>query len=66
MFIDVFCIVCCRQKGGRALEAGAHYSTTQTQRSAQLVIHDATARDTGTYTAVVTRRDGTQVGHHGS
>lgn len=43
------------------LETGPHYSSTQTPRSAQLVIHDAAPQDSGTYTAIVTRRDGTQV-----
>lgn len=42
--------------------AGPHYTTTETQKAAQLIIHGASSQDSGTYTAVVTRPDGTQVG----
>ncbi|ROT75125.1 putative myosin light chain kinase [Penaeus vannamei] len=48
------------QKGGREVVAGPHYTTTETQKAAQLIIHGASSQDSGTYTAVVTRPDGTQ------
>ncbi|KAK8746928.1 hypothetical protein OTU49_016903, partial [Cherax quadricarinatus] len=47
-------------KGGREVVCGPHYTKTETQQAAQLVIHDATSQDSGTYTALVTRHDGTQ------
>lgn len=53
--------MCCRQKGGREVVTGEHYTTCQSSESAQLVIHSATQHDSGTYTALVTNHDGTQV-----
>ncbi|XP_064106043.1 titin-like isoform X2 [Macrobrachium nipponense] len=48
------------QKGGREIVPGPHYTTTETQKAAQLIIHGATTNDTGTYTALVTKPDGSQ------
>lgn len=54
-------IIICRKKGGEELKPSNHLSTFTDSESTQLIIHDATVKDIGTYTATVTRPDGTQV-----